>query len=266
MSGIFWRHSDPRGSLLTAVVEAIGRSARQDWEQEASSLSKGSRVADLRMLALASAFLQARLSKVREVYSDDGQTVRIPAPQGFSSKERQRAAATLSNVWASLSPLSGPLRVPSFATHGDGGVDPVQEAGNPLLIGVAIVATAAGLFYVGHEVIAQAVQTAGDIVDRQLARKENHRELMKTNALVAKTLAMHSKKEESAGKELPFTEAERLQLQALSSQSDALISKKVADAYNALPDRRSADGWDGWKAGALVVGGLVAVSLLKGKS
>jgi hypothetical protein len=223
-----WRHTDPRGPLVRAVTEALGRAARLEWNADASALSSSTRAADLRALVLATAFVSMRLSTVREVMSAGDATMTIPVVGTYSTDERRNAAGALWATWSLLSDNPQPAAA-RIATNGDGAA--TNEAGNPLLAAVAIVVGAVVAVAVGVYV----VQKAAEVVDRQLARREETQRLIASQGSALKLLAMHAKLEEAAGRELPLTDAERQELANLQAIQNAIAGKSETGLPSPIP-------------------------------
>jgi hypothetical protein len=180
-------------------------------------------------LILATAFVSMRLSKVRETTADNDATIMISVEDAFSTDERRKAAGALWGTWLLLSdnPQPEPVRL---ATNGDG-APPISNAGNPLLAGMAIVVGAVAAVVVGIYV----AQKAAEVIDRQLTRREDTQRLIASQASALRVLATHAKLEETAGHELPLTEAEQLALGNLQVIQNAIIANKQPPLPSPVP-------------------------------
>lgn len=252
-----WAHRDTRG-LAGAATLATARALAGRWDASAQS------VADLRALALATAYARAQI--IGPAPLDGSEPLRITMRDADPGTERGRVARMLDRTFEILvrgARLdSAPLE--SFATA-DGGppTDPrtittsENVAALPLLAVAAIVTGGAIAFYF-------VVEKAAPVVDRYLARSQAGARMATTQASAVAVLASHAELEKIAGKELPLTEAERATFAALASAQET-AAKEIASAAPAatLPTLGALELASGFSFGALAAFGLGAWFLLR---
>lgn len=245
---IWWEHSDVRG-MARALAEASARARAGAWSSDAApGLSTGSRVADLRVLSLASLWAAERLSRGGPERGSEPNVADID-PDRYTSPERQAAALGLLRTWAIVMPEDDGTGPVAGRTVGGSAFEPLFDASAlPAVAVITVVvkwsAITAGAFLVARE--------AAKVIDRQLSRSESTRRLVAAQAKAVEVVTAHADREAQAGHELPFTAGERLVLSQLGAAQDA-----------ALAPESPYDGASNW--GGLLVPALLVLALLLAK-
>lgn len=265
-----WLAKDARG-LSDAWNQATARALAGDWASDASTLSQGTRMADVHALLILSLVTASSLSldPPRIVTASSGErSLLVPFDAPWSSGDRKRTVLLGACLgWMHLARITRPeilraaaprtLRVVTEDPLSGGGSSTVSEAGMaPLAIAgivaagiVASGAAAAILFKWGGLSDALREKLYGDL---------NLRRILAAQARKTQLLAAHAEAEVRANAELAFTAAETGELASLERE---IVAAGAAIAA-AAPKTDS-----GFETGAMVGVAALALALLywKGK-
>lgn len=271
-----WTHSDRR-RLIPAIFAGYMRAVKHEWAGDASRVSEGTRIADLRALMAGSAFLIAAYSKkesdiaAREL-REGGEPptigwpteISLPSttPEDYANQDRLNAARALSNTWGLLAVSAAGQPAPGSLLTNYKTVDdsrPLQASTGilPVLVVAGVVVVAAIGIAAQTATIIYASQIAGEVIDRELARKEETRRMMAAHAEALKVLAEHSDREKAQGKTIPFSEGELAVLKTLGLVQ-VEIAKKIEKPLPRTNLPKVPSPWDiGWIAA--IVAGIAAL-------
>jgi len=277
-----WQHSDPRG--MSAAIEAgIARGVARSWPSGAS-VEHDAMKADVRALLVASFYMVDAFSTLPAQPGDaDGTGNLIIGDRTraqFRSDERLDVVRTLLETWRTLVVADRKSNAPvtpsdvagagEFSTVGGGAavpLHPIGEAG----FGWPVAAVAIVGVTVQAGVVCYIADKVASVIDNQLTRREATRQMVATHSVVLQVLSGHRAAEETAGTELPLTDAEKAALKAVQNaqvQAQKSIKLEVPSLFPNLKDKGGkiieAASNLGW--GALAIAGLLAyVFLQKGK-
>lgn len=108
-----------------------------------------------------------------------------------------------------------------------------SETGIVIAWPVAVVLVA--VVTAGAAAIAYCAHQAAAIVDKQLSRSEDASRLAQRDAELMKVIRDHQEQEAKAGKQLPLSEPQRLALQGLLQQQNAIVSKADGPLDSGFP-------------------------------
>lgn len=259
----YWKHDDSRG-LDAATRQGVARGQAKEWARDTSSVSTGTRVQDLRAIALASCYFASHFepSSRGPMRSERALTIQLDAPTPMQLDEQQavrrRIAAALQNGLVTLaltceSELRSTGLQSSIQTHDDAtatsAIAPANDAG---WIQIAIIAIC-----VGGATFAQCYlgQKASEVVDRFLSRRAETQQLVATQSSLVEMAGNHTEAEVKAGKPLPANDVEQRVL-ALHERNVESANQRLA-ALGDLPSPFTGTG-------ALTSGfglGLIALGL-----
>jgi hypothetical protein len=225
-----WLHSDARG-WITGGAQATARAVARAWQDDAFAASTGTRVGDLRMLAMWTAILATGLSSA--IPTPPGErttttTLDIDAASNFTTQERKDAARTLYATWLCLGGVTYDALPPMHERiRTDAGGAMTEEAGVLPALAVVVIAVVGIAAVAG--VLCYVSQTAGNVVDRQLARNDDAKQLLGTHAETMGILNAHEAAETAAGHELPLTEIEKQKLAELRALAERFLAMRQAE-------------------------------------
>lgn len=202
-----WYHQEPRAGSLAATIEAgYARALSGDW----SSGTEGDRARAMWGFVIELAAVMGRLAGSVEV---NGDQVRIdPAIHPEVAQERKQASARLyrtADVLMNVHESSGGL---TTSTPTDTGAVPAFAL---VVLGVAIsIAGAAAVGYLG--------QKALEVVNQELARKDQLQQLAKVHAQVSALVRAHVNREDQLGKSLPLDPATKSALDTLGKAQESI--------------------------------------------
>lgn len=226
MPSYLWLHTDARG-MSVAIEEAIARAAT--WENTAgdpdatrASLQR----ADLRALLVATFYMidAFSLSPAKVLAAGELASVEIGerTKSDFASADRLAIAHTLLEtvrtlVVAVTRSNTPPAQTPEqFGTVGGGSATPLaigKEAG----FGWPVAAVAIVGVTIQAGVICYCADKIAIVIDNELTRREATRQMVATHSVVLQVLSGHRAAEETAGKELPLTDAEKAAIKAVQT-------------------------------------------------
>lgn len=221
-----WTHQEPRG-IDQASLQAAARAKIGAWGIDAIGPSQGSRVDDFLAMVVES-FV------IRQEMIDGGDPTKlsnlVPAIAGKlglvvdvgQAPDADHAAAqyTLLRTWEVFARANG-WRDSSASqlTATTGHSDPNQSVQSNVIAIVAIVVGIAAL----AGLIAFVIWNVNAIVDHQLARQKQAKELIRQHADVQEMLKRHAAAERAAGHAIPFNDEERAMLRQLTRmQNEAM--------------------------------------------
>lgn len=213
-----WSHTDSRG-VQTSIAQAIDRAKRRAWLVDPDPTSTGTRVADLRALAVGTiaALAWAFTVSATQAASNALSLLFGSNPLDGLDPQRRRVALALLRTWYLLAgPAPSAFTTPNRTIKTDGDGSPSSDAGNPVAIALVVVA---GVVVLG--VVCWAIYRSTWVVDEQLKRRGNARRLAEAQARMLEILDQHRQAERVAGKSLPLSPAELRGLDALEATQRA---------------------------------------------
>lgn len=272
-----WNHEDSRGMELAAKM-ALTRASVGTWSTGAPATIEER--GDWRAIVWFTVYLAASWSTTptQPKVNSAGAFVVPGPPYATADAERKRAVAAL---LATLTHVYYPIAKSAKAPNDTGGPgmlytrirtvagDPGYEnltaesygdaAALPPAVWLGGVALICG-------VIIYLVEKGDEVIDRELARREETKRMLAYHAALANMMATHREAEVTAGKQLPLTSAEKAVLDSLEkAQSEQLAAMKADPGMSGVfPNIKGATGdivkgTTSVTKTALVIAGLVAV-------
>lgn len=250
---MMWTHAATTSSVLSEDAAAgVRRALELDWQ----SATPVARVNQFRAYLALSAWTAARMAGQGVIQGAGGEAMTAraaPNPVPSAPADRARIAAALIRTEQLL---AARLVVEGDALPQVGDLRTEHEAEETSLavlaaaaIAVAAVGISAAYAYVAHQ--------AAQVIDRQLARRENTARLVETDARLVELAHNHAKRETDAGKPLPLDEATKEAMRILEARQKELLK--------AEPELKSGleklGGGVPFKWGAGIGIGLVAAAL-----
>jgi hypothetical protein len=246
-----WTHTEPKvGALAETILQGYKRAESGDWQ----SGTDAERTRAWYGLWIETAYCMAELAGRVE----KGQTIKIdPGVSPEASPDRRRAAVILYQSAFLLMvehERSGALEttIADDSKPTDTGVAPLVAAAL-LAAGVVVaVAQAAAVAYVATKGL--------ELVNQELARRDDLRMLVKTHGAVLQIVREHVTRESELGKQIPLDPAERAAIDGLSATQKAIAQKQAQPLAPELERvgsaMASATRWLPW-----ILGGALALYL-----
>jgi hypothetical protein len=262
-----WEHQDSKGILQQselAIVRAHAAEVGPTWPEKGSP-DMPQAVAELRAWEVR--LLAAVWALSLEPSPPKGSSVvlfpEFGAATRWKSNQHKATAVLLLNTIVLLSDTKGGtvvgLNDPThqLKTNGAGTDLLIEEAGNPYLAAFAVVVGAAA-WVVCTTVVAQK---ASEVIDRQLARREDSQRLMASASSIIKIVEAHTAAEFKKGAALAMSEVERAAIDSLAEIQKTIAQKQDQPLPSPLPS--SSDIGKSFKIGAtgLAVAAVVAAVL-----
>jgi len=214
----YWTHTEPRvGSLAETILQGYRRADSGDWQ----SGTDGERIRAWYGLWIETAFCMAELAGRVE----KGATLKIdPGVSPAASADRRRAAVALYQTAFLLMvehERSGALEtsVKDDTKPTDTGIAPMVAAAL-LAAGVVVsVAQTAAIAYVATKGL--------ELVNQELGRRSDLRQLVKTHGAVLEIVRGHISRETELGKQIPLDPAEQAAIAGLNATQRAIAQKQA---------------------------------------
>lgn len=202
-----WTHQDSRG-LALASEQATERCYAGAWGVDPIAQSSGSRVEDLLALIAESFVIRQQLIDVGDAGAL-GQLAPIANRLTLSVNvgsapdvDHQNAQFILLRTWEALARAQGWTDASAAQLSASTGrLDPNKQVQSDVVVIVAVVVGIAAL----AALLAFVVWNVNTIIDRELARRDQARELMRAHADCQLMLQKHADAEKAAGHAIPFT-------------------------------------------------------------
>lgn len=266
-----WKHEDPRG-LNEAIKQATARASAREWSSDGSAVSKGTRAADLRALALASAYFASHFDSRTGGPIIKGSSLTIPLdPSGAGTvidADRDRLSRALRSsvmVLADMERRSSPPAAGLLARVQTTGGEAATALGTPATDAGAIPILVAALVIGGTvAVYCFVAQKAAEVVDHQLARRTEAQAAADAASKLVDLADKHADAEQAAGRPLPMNDAQRAAVSALSQQTNALAAGEAARGPISNPFDIGASG--GFSLGVVAAAAAFLFVIVKGKN
>jgi hypothetical protein len=247
-SGI-WIHRD--ANPAEAIANGYARALAGDWR----SGTLAERVRAFQALLVERSMLMGSLAGTIELNPAEGLAALInPSPRrGTSGAPRELAIALYSTAGVFALRTETDVHIETSSSPSETG----------FVIAWPVAAIAIAIVVAGAAAIAYCAHQAAEIADRQLGRNEDAQRLAAKDAELMKLVREHQEQEQKTGRALPLSEAERLALQALQAQQQAIIAKPDGGIDSGLPSFGGGSLLSGLGGVALgVAGGFVLSKIL----